>query len=230
MIKEEMNCKCMLKLLLIVVIGSLLVSCGNKKVKVQDVFEDEQTLWGRNAEEIVLEQKEESLSEPVEPVKPTYKEWKLGYATDEFGDEVEDIKYIFLDLDAYFPKYGDTGKGINITYCHNKITGIELLAFSSSQSEGKYQKISFKTGDGEEFDLYGEYRGEEGQNYSGSVVFYDLDDMKTIVEVLNEGNFKIKVGYYVSDVKDETKGFRESVEKYFKGEDIEILLPRITRE
>ena len=45
-----------------------------------------------------------------------------------------------------------------------------------------------------------------------------------------DGNFKLKVGNYVANVKNETKGFRESVEKYYKGEDLEVLLPRITRE
>ena len=214
----------------IIIMGTLLVSCGNKKVNVQDVFEDDQTRWGRNAEQIVLEQKEERPPEAIEPVKPIYKEWKLGYAKDEYGDEVKDIKFIIVELDAYYPKNGETDKGITITYGHNNITGIELLLFSSSQSLGNYKEISFKTRDGSQIEFVGEYCGEEGDYYSGSVVFNDLDDMKSIADILNEGNFKIKVGYYVADVKNETKGFRESVEKYFKGEDIEILLPRITRE
>lgn len=219
-----------LNIVYIIIMSTMLLSCGDKKVNVQDVFEDDQTRLGRKAEQIVLEQKKESLSEAVEPVKPTYNEWKLGYARDEYGDEVKDIKFIIVGLDAYDPKDGETGKGISISYCYNKITGIEVLMFNSSQSLGKYDKVSFKTRDGYQIEFIGEYSGREGQHYSGSVVFHDIDDMKSIAEILNEGNFKIKVGYFVADVKDETKGFRESVEKYFKGEDIEILLPRITRE
>jgi hypothetical protein len=218
-------------LLLIAALGTiLLVSCGNTNSKVKE--QPLKNVVGKNLETkasppstTILEKKEESV-----PAKPTYKEWMLGYGRDEYGDEVKDIKFILVDLDAYYPKNGETDKGISITYCHNKITGIELLAFSSSQSLGKYGEISFKTRDGYVIEFIGEYRGREGQDYSGSVVFYNIDDMKSIAEILNEGNFKIKVGYYVADVKDETKGFRESVEKYFKGEDIEILLPRITRE
>lgn len=220
----------MKNLLLFSIFGIILVSCGNTNSKVK-----EQTL-----EDIVGENLETKVSPPsttIEkkneesvPTKPSYKEWKLGYARDEYGDEVKDIKFIKVDLDAYYPKYGETGKGITITYCYNEITGIEVLAFISSQSLGRYEDISIKTRDGYQIEFAGEYRGCEGRHYSGSVVFYDIDDMKSIAEILNEGNFKIKVGYYVADVKDETKGFRESVEKYFKGKDIEILLPRITRE
>lgn len=195
-------------ILLIVVSGSIFVSCGNSKNKVQ-----EQTV------EDYVEQKIEakvtsSPSANPEPEKATYtekkityKEWRLGYAKDEYGDEVKDIKFILLDLDAYYPKDGETGKGISISYCYNKITGIELLMFSSSQGLGKYEEISFKTKDGYQIEFIGEYRGREGQQYSGSVVFYDKDDMKSIADILSEGNFKLKVGYYVADVKDETRGF-----------------------
>lgn len=42
----------------IIMMSTMLVSCGNKKVNVQDVFDDDQTRWGRNAEQI--EQKKES--------------------------------------------------------------------------------------------------------------------------------------------------------------------------
>lgn len=213
-----------------VLMGTLLVSCGNTNTKVK-----EQTL-----EEIVgkkLESKVTSSSTTIEKkkeetvsVKPTYKEWHLSYARDEYGDEVKDIKIILLDLDAYYPKDGDTGMGIGIAYAYNKITGIEVLWFSSSQGLGKYDNISFKTKDGHNIEFIGTYSGHQGQQYSGGVAFTDIDDMKSIAGILNEGNFKLKVGAYVADVKDETKGFRESVEKYFKGEDIEILLPRVTRE
>ena len=220
-------------LLLIAALGTiLLVSCGNSNNKVKD-----------QAIENVVEEKLETkvISSPSSSIpkpeittytekKITYKEWHVGYAKDDYGDEVKDIKFILLDLDAYYPKDGETGKGISISYCYNKITGIELLMFSSSQGLGKYEEISFKTKDGYQIEFIGEYRGREGQQYSGSVVFYDKDDMKSIADILSEGNFKLKVGYYVADVKDETRGFRESVEKNFKGEDIEILLPRITRE
>jgi len=51
-----------------------------------------------------------------------------------------------------------------------------------------------------------------------------------LAEILNEGNFKLKVGGRITDVANKTKGFRDSVEKYFKGEDIEILLPVVTRD
>jgi len=217
-------------LLLIVALGTILVSCGNTNSKVK-----EQTL-----EDIIGENFETKVSPPsttIEkkneesvPAKSTYKEWEFSYGRDEFGDEEKDIQHISVDLEAYNPNDGETGKGISICYLYNKNTGTEVLMFSSSQSLGKYEEISFKTRNGYQTEFIGTYEGREGQQYSGCVAFFDKTDMKFIAEILNEGNFKLKVGYYVTDVKDETKGFRESVEKYFKGEDIEVLLPPVTRE
>jgi len=48
----------------IIMMSTMLVSCGNKKVNVQDVFDDDQTRWGRNAEQI--EQKKESSAKNID--------------------------------------------------------------------------------------------------------------------------------------------------------------------
>ena len=72
-------------LLLIVALGTILVSCGHSNNKVKDqTLED---IIGKNLETKVSprsttieKRKEESV-----PAKPTYKEWKFWYGNDEFG-------------------------------------------------------------------------------------------------------------------------------------------------
>ena len=205
--------------------GAMLVSCGNTNSKVK-----EQTL-----EEIVgkkLESKVTSPTTTVEnekpaPAKPNNKEWKFSYGKDEFGDQNENIKYITLYLDAIRPNHEDEREYISIDYVLNKDRGIECFIFSSSELGKTYKEISVKQEDGSQYVFNGIDTGSYSQ---GAVAFTDVNDVKHISEILSNGNFKLRVGNRVAKVKNETKGFRESVEKYFKGEDIEVLLSRITRE
>jgi len=214
-------------ILYIVFMGTMLVSCGNTNSKVKEqTLED---IIGENLETKVSprsttieKRKEESV-----PAKPTYKEWKFGYGKDEFGDKDKNVKVITIYLDAFRPNYEEEKEHITIDYVLNKNKGVEGLIFSSSEIGKSYSEISFKMEDGSQYEFSGT---DIGGNFEGAVSFTDKDDMKDIAEILNNGNFKLKVGNRVANVKNETKGFRESVEKYFKGEDIEILLPRITRE
>lgn len=216
----------MQKYILIAALGSLLLSCGNKKVNVQDIFEDDQTRWGRNAEKIVLEQKEERPAEATEQVKPTYKEWKFWHPKDEFGDVNNSIGIITMYLDAYSPIYEEEKDRISIDYFFCKENGRDCFVFSSTQNDS-YSEILIKMQDGSQFVFHGD---NIGGNLYGAVQFTEFDDIKKIADILNEGNFKLKVGGRVTDVTKETKGFRESVEKHFKGEDIEILHPLTTKE
>lgn len=214
-------------ILYIVFMGTMLVSCGNTNSKVK-----EQTL-----EDIIGENLETKVSPPsttiekkkeeTVPAKPNYKEWKFWNAKDEFGDKDKNVKVITIYLDAFRPNYEEEKEHITIDYVLNKNKGVEGLIFSSSEIGRSYSDISFKLENGSQYEFYGT---DTGGNFEGAVSFTDKDDMKDIAEILNNGNFKLKVGNRVANVKNETKGFRESVEKYFKGEDIEILLPRITRE
>jgi len=216
------------KMFLFVALGTiLLVSCSNSNNKVKDqTLED---IIGKNLETKVSprsttieKRKEESV-----PAKPTYKEWKFWYGKDEFGDKDKNVKVITIYLDAFRPNYEEEKEHITIDYVLNKNKGVEGLIFSSSEIGKSYSEISFKMEDGSQYEFSGT---DTGGNFEGAVSFTDKDDMKDIAEILNNGNFKLKVGNRVANVKDETRGFRESVEKNFKGEDIEILLPRITRE
>lgn len=203
--------------------GTMLVSCGNSNNKVK-----EQTI-----EYLVEEKLETKVTAPSspslksEPVTPTYKEWKFWYAKDEFGDKDENVKVITMYLDAFRPNYEEEKEHITIDYVLNKNIGVEYLIFSSSEEGRSYSEISFKMKEGSQYEFYGT---DTGVNYRGAVSFTDKDDMKDIAEILNNGNFKLKVGNRVANVTNETRGFRESVEKYFEEEDIEILLPRVTRE
>ncbi len=216
-----------IKYFFIAALGTVLVSCGNSNNKVK-----EQTI-----EEIVESKKEGMVtSSPSAMPKPekttytekkiTYKEWKFHNPKDEFGDVNEDMMVITLNLDAFRPNYEEEREHISIDYMFYKNKG-ECFIFSSSEMGNYYSDISFKMEDGSQIEFSGKNTG--GQ-LVGAVTFYDIDDIKHIAEILNNGNFKLKVGNRVAKVTNETKGFRESVEKYFKGEDIEVLQPLITRE
>ena len=210
-----------------VFMGTMLVSCGNTNSKVK-----EQTL-----EDIIGENLETKVSPPsttiekeeeeTVPAKPTYKEWKFSYGKDEFGDKDENVKVITLYLDAFRPNYEEDKEHISIDYILYKNIELEAFIFSSSEIGRFYKEISVKLEDGFQYIFSGE---DASSNLQGGVGIPDKDDIKQIAEILNNGNFKLKVGNRVANVKNETKGFRESVEKYFKGEDLEVLLPQITRE
>ena len=76
-------------LLLIAALGTiLLVSCGNSNNNVKDqALED---IVGKNLESKVSPSSPtiETKKEESVPAKPTYKEWHVGYAKDDYGDEV----------------------------------------------------------------------------------------------------------------------------------------------
>jgi len=213
------------KIVYIVFGGIMLVSCGNTNTKVKEQTLDE--IVGNKLESKVTSPTTAVENEKPVPAKPSYKEWKFSYGKDEFGDQNENIKYITLYLDAIRPNHEDEREYISIDYVLNKDKGIECFIFSSSELGKTYKEISVKQEDGSQYVFNGIDTGSYSQ---GAVAFTDVDDVKQISGILSNGNFKLKVGNRVAKVKNETKGFRESVEKYFKGEDIEVLLSRITRE
>ena len=218
------------KMFLFVALGTiLLVSCGNSNNKVKD--QAIENIVEEKLETKVISSPSSSMPETEKTTytvtKITYKEWKFWNPKDEFGDVDKNVKVISLKLDAIRPNHEDEREHITIDYLLNKNKGVEGLIFSSSEMGRSYSEISFKMEDGSQYEFYGT---DVGGNFDGAVSFTDKDDMKYIAEILDKGNFKLKVGNRVAKVTNETRGFRENVEKYFKGEDIEILLPRITRE
>lgn len=215
----------MKNLLLFFIFGTMLVSCGNSNSKVKEqTLED---IIGENLETKVSPPSTTIEKEEAIPAKPTYKEWKFSYGKDEFGDKDENVKVITLYLDAFMPNRENEKEYITIDYVLYKNMELEAFIFSSSEIGKYYKDISVKLEDGFQYIFSGE---DASSNLQGGVGILDKDDIKQIAEILNNGNFKLKVGNYVANVKNETKGFRESVEKYYKGEDLEVLLPRITRE
>ena len=205
--------------------GTMLVSCGNSNSKVKEqTLED---IIGENLETKVSPPSATSEKEEAIPAKPAYKEWEFSYGNDEFGDKDENVKIISLKLDAFMPNREDEKEHITIDYVLYKNMELEVFIFSSSEIGKYYKDISVKLEDGFQYIYSGV---DASSNLRGGVGIPDKDDIKQIAEILNNGNFKLKVGNYVANVKNETKGFRESVEKYYKGEDLEVLLPRITRE
>lgn len=124
--------------------------------------------------------------------------WKEDYLVNQFNEKDHNYPYVYISLPGvYSPKNWDVNIRIMYSYEGFRIVQEEDITWDTdivirNDSNGQTVKVPYRA--------YG----------SGGIVS-DYDYCDWISNVLNEGNFTIKVGSTISRVTDETRGFKGAV-------------------
>lgn len=151
-------------------------------------------------------------------------QWKFGYYTDEFGDELKDEPYIFMSLKAHVANKPHDDEWISLGYSKNReaeyfVFHSNELIYRISPGENSGPSVSIKK-DGEIQEL-------EITKAKGYAYCFDEWERRYIADLLEEGNFTLKVGNRLVEITNETKYIKNALKLLG---DVEILEPVITRE
>ena len=175
----------------------------------------------------ILNDSKESVVGKVNPPKDEVKKeggWKFDHYHDEFGEELKDEPYIIMSLEAHKVSQKHDDEYITIGYSKN--SEVEYFAFQNSELIYKVRPGE-KEGPLVSIKKDGEIQELEIVKGRGFAYIFDEWERRSFADLLEEGHFILKVGNYLVEITDQTKGFKEALKQL--GE-VEILEPAFTRE
>lgn len=180
------------------------------------------------ADDIILAnlQEDSVATEIIEPIKEdnSIGKWRKEYYKDEFGETLKDEPYIAMSLNAHMASKPHDDEYIFIQYAKNS----EMEYFVISNNE-LYYRVSPGEKDGPSVSIKkkGDVEEIEVVKRRGYAYIFDEWERRYFADLMTEGNFILKVGSNIVEIKDETKGIKNALKLLGN---VEILNPAVTRE